>query len=193
MANIFDFDDFWQRILNAFKCVVKIASGIALTFAIVWLLMQSVIILQACDIESYFWYPESDPKQSAPSAFSEHNNIERALWAVDASIRQKEDVNGDKLVNCIDAALVFYREYPDESKVQIVQNKRPDGRMNHLFNAVYTNGTWIYIEPQAYFKNWNHYEKYLMRDIWGRVYDPTFNLDQTDRWKRYLNGRNPQR
>jgi len=128
----------------------------------------------------------SFPEQSAPSAVTEHANIERSLWLVDDGLRAREDVNKDRLVNCIDAALIFYRGYPDESKVQIVQNKRPDGKMNHLFNAVYTNGTWIYIEPQAYFKNWYPYNKYLMKDIWGSVYNPIYNSDQTLRWRTYL-------
>jgi hypothetical protein len=85
------------------------------------------------------------------------------------------DVNGDGLKNCIDYALMFRMSYGDKSR--IIRNNNPVTGMNHLFNAVIdSNGTLIYVEPQAGESNWN------MAVYWGGVYNDSYNVDETDYW-----------
>jgi hypothetical protein len=58
----------------------------------------------------------------------------------------RNDLTGDDVINCQDYAELFYR-YASEAgyHVRYVTN---DG-LNHAFNAVNINGSWITIEPQA--------------------------------------------
>jgi hypothetical protein len=113
---------------------------------------------------------------------SEHNNIDRTLSLV-AEKWKNTDVNGDGLHNCIDAAVLFYKYYPDKSKVCIEANRNPGTDMYHLFNCVYTDGVWKAIEPQAYATN---YSNYLMWAVWGNKYDNKYNRDVTDEYKKYV-------
>jgi hypothetical protein len=112
---------------------------------------------------------------------SEHANIEQTLRIV-AQKWKKTDVNKDGLYNCIDAAVLFYKHYPDKSKVCIEINNNPKTGMNHLFNCVFTDGVWKAIEPQAYY---NNNKNYYMWAVWGNHYDNTYNRDETERWKVY--------
>ena len=113
---------------------------------------------------------------------SEHKNIDRTLRLV-AENWKKIDVNGDRLHNCIDAAVLFYQYYPDKSKVRIILNRNPKADFNHLFNCVFTDGVWKAIEPQAYAHN---YSNYLMRPVWGTQYDNTLNRDVTKEYLKYV-------
>jgi hypothetical protein len=119
---------------------------------------------------------------SARPITSEHANIDATLHIVKEKFKQKIDVNGDGKTNCIDAAVTFYKYYPDKSKVCIMINYNPKTGMNHLFNCVFTDGVWRAVEPQAYYTN---YKSYWMRDVWGNEYDRSFNRDETDKWKVY--------
>ena len=92
-------------------------------------------------------------------------------------------MDGDGLVNCIDAALVFYKVYPNKNNVKIISNQHPDGRLNHMFNAVYIDGNWHYIEPQSAYKK---HRKYWMGNVWGDRYDRKYNRDVTEEYRRYL-------
>jgi hypothetical protein len=112
---------------------------------------------------------------------NEHNNIDQTLRIV-AEKWKKTDVNGDGLYNCIDAAVLFYKYYPDKSKVCIEINVNPKTGMSHLFNCVFTEGVWKAIEPQAYAKN---HSNYYMWAVWGSHYDKNYNRDETDKWKIY--------
>ena len=112
---------------------------------------------------------------------SQHANIEATLRIV-AEKWKKTDVNGDGLYNCIDAAVLFYKYFPDKSKVCIEINVNPKTGMNHLFNCVFTEGVWKAIEPQAYATN---HSNYLMWAVWGSQYDKSLNRDVTERWKVY--------
>jgi len=112
---------------------------------------------------------------------SQHANIEQTLRIV-AQKWKTTDVNKDGLYNCIDAAVLFYKYYPDRSKVGIIINVNPKTDFNHLFNAVLINGRWIAIEPQAYATN---YKTYWMNDIWGNRYDSTLNRVATESYARY--------
>jgi len=113
---------------------------------------------------------------------SQHANIEQTLRVVSQKWKSN-DVNIDGLYNCIDAAVLFYQHYPDRSKVSIIINVNPRTGMNHLFNAVLINGSWIAIEPQAYATN---HRSYWMKDVWGNQYDNTYNRVALDNYSRYV-------
>ncbi|MCL2208965.1 MAG: hypothetical protein FWC19_10115 [Treponema sp.] len=113
---------------------------------------------------------------------SQHANVEQTLHIV-AEKWKSTDVNRDGLYNCIDAAVLFYQYYPDRSKVSIIINVNPKTGMNHLFNAVLINGSWIAIEPQAYATN---HRSYWMKDIWGNQYDNSYNSVALDTYSRYV-------
>jgi len=116
------------------------------------------------------------------SNVSQYANIDAALHIV-AQKCKSTDVNKDGLYNCIDAAVLFYQYYPDRSKVTIITNVNPNTGMNHLFNAVLINGSWITIEPQAYATG---YSSYWMKDVWGNKYDNTYNHVALDSFSRYV-------
>ena len=126
---------------------------------------------------------EQAPKNAVLQKTSEYANIESTLQYVAVQLRLKVDVDGDGLSNCIDAAVLFYQYYPDRSKVRILQNKNPNNGFNHLFNSVYIDGVWIPIEPQAYYTNHNYY---LMKNVWGKRYDSTYNRDETHNYSLYV-------
>jgi len=113
---------------------------------------------------------------------SQHANIEQTLRVV-AQKWKSTDVNRDGLYNCIDAAVLFYQYYPDRSKVSIIINVNPKTGLNHLFNAVLINGSWIAIEPQTYATN---RKSYWMKDVWGEEYDNTYNRVALDTYSRYV-------
>jgi len=92
-------------------------------------------------------------RNSSNTNLSEHANIDQTLRIVANKFRQKVDVNSDGKTNCIDAAVTFYKYYPDKSKVCIMINNNPKTGLNHLFNCVFTDGVWKAIEPQAYYSN----------------------------------------
>ena len=99
----------------------------------------------------------TDVRSSSNSNLSEHANIDQTLRIVADKLRQKVDVDRDGKTNCIDAAVTFYKYYPDKSKVCIEINFNPKTGMNHLFNCVFTDGVWKAIEPQSYFTNHTNY------------------------------------
>jgi len=97
--------------------------------------------------------------------------------------RVAHDTNGDGLVNCIDAAVLFYQYYPVRSEVKIILNYNRETGMNHLFNSVSVDGRWFTVEPQAYY---NGERKYWMIDYWDSYYDARFDRDDTERYKKYV-------
>jgi hypothetical protein len=113
---------------------------------------------------------------------SEYENIDSTLRIV-AEKWKKTDVNSDGLINCIDAAVLFYQYYPDKSKVCIEINVNPKTGMNHLFNCVFTDGVWKAIEPQAYA---NNHSNYLMWAVWETRYDNAYNRVATNEYIRYV-------
>ena len=112
---------------------------------------------------------------------NQYVNIDRTLQIV-AEKWKTTDVDGDGLYNCIDAAVLFYKYYPDRSKVAIIINVNPKTGMNHLFNAVLINGVWQGIEPQAYATN---HKSYWMKDVWGNKYDNSYNKVANESDARY--------
>ena len=109
--------------------------------------------------------------------------INFALERTAADYKRGVDVNGDGLVNCIDAAVLFYQHFPDKSLVSITLNYNPATGMNHLFNAVNINGTWRAIEPQA---NVINARCYFMTTVWQDEYDYRLNRNVTNHYKRYV-------
>jgi len=110
------------------------------------------------------------PKQPVSISRQLPTKVERQIRQTrDVVAQQLFDVNGDKLLNCIDYAIMFCAIYP---KSKVIYNQH--GTMNHAFNAVWVDewGTYIYIEPQ-------NRQKILMEDVWGRAYDPTYNEEKT--------------
>ena len=118
---------------------------------------------------------------AAVTKTSEHVNIDKTLRIV-AEKWRTTDVNKDGLYNCIDAAVLFYKYYPDKSKVCIEINVNPKTDMNHLFNCVFTDGVWKAVEPQSYYCNRSNY---WMGAFWGNQYDKIHNRDETQKWKVY--------
>jgi len=104
------------------------------------------------------------------------------LMKVSNDLNRKKDTNKDGLINCIDAAVLFYKYYPRKNEVTIEVNYNPNTGMNHAFNCIWTNGVWRAIEPQTV---WKGKSSYWMRDFWGSKYDSSFNEDQTATYKVY--------
>lgn len=129
----------------------------------------------------YFPSATSVTVSSTVAYTSEHENIAKTLTIV-AQLWKITDINRDGLYNCIDAAVLFYKYYPDKNKVCIELNINPNTGMNHLFNCVFTDGVWKAIEPQAYYNNRSNY---LMWAVWGSKYDSKYNSDVTDKYKIY--------
>ena len=98
-------------------------------------------------------------------------------------LRRGIDVNRDGLINCIDAAVLFYQHYPNKDNVTISVNDNPNTGMHHLFNVVLVDGVWRAIEPQAVF---NGNRSYFMKDVWGSQYDASLNRVVTNQYKRYV-------
>lgn len=124
--------------------------------------------------------PQSKPQQGLFNAESVENKVDKALSKVASNY---QDVNGDGLLNCIDAAVLFYKYYPDKNSVLIELNYNTNTGMNHLFNVVNFNGTWRAIEPQAKVKKLT---SYFMKDVWGSQYDYTYNRDATKDYLYYV-------
>ena len=125
---------------------------------------------------SYYQTPTSGTMQF-------NSDVTKSLERVAADLNKIVDVNGDGLVNCIDAAVLFYKYYPDKNSVCIEANENLKTGMNHLFNCVLINGNWVAIEPQAY---WMNRGVIRMHDYWGSKYDVKYNKDETHLYLKYV-------
>jgi len=121
------------------------------------------------------------------AVIEEHHNIEQTLDTVALMMRVNADVNGDRKINCIDAAVHFYQYYPLESRhlVRIISNRNPATGMHHLFNSVLSDGVMHYIEPQAQHSG---HRLYHMTHVWGSRYNPSLNRDVTNDYAKYIRG-----
>ena len=162
-------------------------------YSVIWILILIVIGIFAgsyiyFDIklkEKSQYYENYNNNKSSyvnPPTFTIVDNVDSVLWKVSERLTNKEDVNGDGLVNCIDAAVIFYELFPDKSKVTITLNYNTP-KMNHLFNTVNINGTWRAIEPQAY---WANKASFYMQDVWGSDYVSSYNQNVTSRYLQYV-------
>jgi len=115
-----------------------------------------------------------------PQASSMDNMIRQTISKVTYDMARSADLDGNGETNCIDAAILFYKYFPDKSKVCIEWNYNPKKDFNHMFNCVLIDGSWRAIEPQMLmFLR----DTYWMADIWGDKYDSRLNKDVTFRWE----------
>ena len=129
-------------------------------------------------------YVFTTPPKEVPATITTAQ-VDAALRSVAKAYDEyKTDVNLDGLVNCIDAAVLFYRYYNRPGEVQITINKNLSTGMNHLFNTVLINGKWVAIEPQAYVGGKRNY---TMHSIWGRKYDQRYDRDATQEYEQFAN------
>ena len=111
-----------------------------------------------------------------------YNKIQDTLKQTTLNIR---DVNYDAKINCMDYAIVFKRQWdskynPDDC--ELVRNLSTN--FNHLFVRIKQNGSWVYVEPSAYF--YGYIDKYTMKEFWEDMYDSRYNLyGETEYWMRY--------
>jgi len=93
----------------------------------------------------------------------------------------KNDQNGDGKINCTDYAILFYKKAKALNiPVRIMSNSK----LNHAFNAVQrVNNEWETIEPQAMD---NKNGKIIMKNVWGKDYDPSYDTDITPQILREL-------
>lgn len=95
------------------------------------------------------------------------------------------DVNNDREINCIDYAVTFYKlavadgTYSD-AHFEIVVNYNVSTGMNHMFIKFYVDGRVYAIEPQSRYNDGS----YLMKYIWGYVYNPVY--DSKEKTRHYL-------
>jgi hypothetical protein len=151
-----------------------------------------ILLVIAIPIGLYFlanseWFngPLTPPAKGVVKA--KYSDDESAIWdtlqKVAIGMTKKTDVNKDGKVNCIDAALLFYKYYPYKDRVTIEYNYNPSKDFNHMFNAVFIGGNWIAVEPQAKFCG---YDVYRMKPIWDNQYEWTLNRDVTKEWLEYV-------
>jgi hypothetical protein len=117
------------------------------------------------------------------SGSAQHEVVMSTLRHVSRDLGRGIDVNRDGLVNCIDAAVLFYQYFPDKDRVAISLNRNPATGMHHLFNVVLMDGVWRAIEPQAV---WANNSSFFMRDVWGALYDSSLNRVVTNDYLRYV-------
>ena len=91
----------------------------------------------------------SQPASARPQNVSTTTMINQTLSQVSRDLNRRVDVNRDRLINCIDAAVLFYQYFPNKEIVRIYVNRNPATDMHHLFNLVLIDGTWRAIEPHA--------------------------------------------
>ena len=159
----------------------SIGKGLNVVYAIVIICVLGIagcVVKDRLYIRSIWGTALEQPKDIPPSPL-----ILEALQQVSIALRNGVDVDKDGLTNCVDAALTFYKVYPEKNNVKIIINQHPDGRMNHLFNAVNIDGRWHFIEPQSAYKK---QRKYWMGNVWGDVYDKKYNRDATDEYRWYI-------
>ena len=131
-------------------------------------------------------YSSDSSGSSSKTYVSTRDDINNTLRLVARDLKNKVDYNKDGLINCIDAAISFYKWYPDKSKVRIELNRNTKTGMHHLFNCVNINGIWRAIEPQALHMN---HSNYWMHNVWGKKYDETYNSDATWQYIKFVTSR----
>jgi hypothetical protein len=127
---------------------------------------------------------QETPKASLQQRVSEYDNIHNTLNKTKTDLNRKVDINKDGKINCVDAALLFYKHYPNKNNIRIITNNNYKNNWHHLFNSVFINGVWKEIEPQTY---WAGYSNYWMQDSWSKEeYDRQYNRDVTAECRKYV-------
>jgi hypothetical protein len=160
------------RGVNALTVVIALIVGVLGVLAVIGLVRQEKERAERLR-------PKPTTVQTVKPATTD-SKVNKALQAVKDNYR---DVNGDGLLNCIDAAVLFYQYYPNKNEVTIELNYNISTGLNHLFNVVNFNGTWRAIEPQ---NGVTRQSSYFMKDVWGSKYDPAYNKDVTREYIKYV-------
>jgi len=128
--------------------------------------------------------PVTQPSSPRPAAVNNvRAMIDSTLKLVSRDLNNKVDINHDGIINCVDAAVLFYQHFPDKSKVQITLNKNDATKMHHLFNVVLIDEVWRAIEPQA---TWANKSSFYMTDVWSNQYDSRLNQNVTQHYIQYI-------
>jgi len=86
------------------------------------------------------YYIEDEKKFYSQQALFDYKIQKAKSWG------NKNDQNGDGEINCMDYAELFYKYASEEGyHVRYISNNR----LNHAFNGINVNGSWITIEPQS--------------------------------------------
>jgi len=160
--------------------------------------MKLVITLIICSLIGYFvanskksYNDTAQNRQNVTNAIKASSSpvpntieaqIQQTLIKVAADILRQVDVNKDGQCNCIDAAVLFYKYFPDKSAVCIEWNYNEKTDINHMFNCVLMYGYWRAIEPQTVYTGGS---SFYMKDAWGAQYDSSLNKDVTAYWSQF--------
>jgi len=192
--NIYRYTDADQRDVELFMVEAEMSAG-AIQATGSGHHMVFIILISLCLLLAWVTYKGDKEREShtvnsvantiLPKQVSsaQHEIIMNTLRQVSRDHDRKVDVNKDGEINCIDAAVLFYKYYPDKDNVCIELNVNPSAKMNHLFNCVRINRVWKAIEPQSGFTNQH---SYYMKDVWGARYDNSKNKDVTNDYLRYV-------
>jgi len=143
--------------------------------------LEAIFILIAISAWRFDHRPKPmDIPQSVVASVDVDKEIRDTLVLVKRDLINRVDMNHDGLINCIDSACLFYKYFPDKSRVCIELNYNPP--MNHLFCCVLVNGAWRAVEPQTY---WLGRQEYWMSSVWSN-YDSRYNTDRTSEYLQYI-------
>ena len=152
------------------------------------LLKYAVILAILIALSIHLWkythrYDTPPPTATITIAQKTHIKIDTTLKHVAIDLRNHADVNDDGLTNCIDAAVLFYKYYPEKNNVAIMWNHNPTNKFSHLYNAVRDHDGWYSVEPQTLYTGRTSYN---MTDTWGSQYNIKYNTDVTEEYKKYV-------
>ena len=128
----------------------------------------------------YQYAPNEQPNYRDTSKYStdKHNMIYYTVCSTKFYIK---DYNNDGIINCIDYACIFKKQwdkYYDSNDCFIVRNYNPATNWHHLFIIIKSGNGYIYVEPWCFYS-----DKYLMKDNWSTEYNPQFNIyNETQKW-----------
>ena len=154
-----------------------------------WKLLKYAVILAilvGLSIHLWKYTHRFDTPPTAKTSIAQDTNqkIIVALRHVAVDLHNNADVNGDGLTNCIDAAVLFYKYYPEKDNVAIMWNNNPTNKFNHLYNVVRDHEGWRSVEPQTLYTG---KASYNMTETWGSQYDIKYNTNATEKYKVYAN------
>jgi len=137
----------------------------------------------------YGWFQRQELRKDSadinPLTQTETNEVMVTLNRVSKALDNGADVNHDGLINCIDAAILFYQFYPERDRVSIASNRNKKKDFFHAFNYIRAkqDGLWYPIEPQAV---WSNLPSFWMDKVWGNKYDQTIDLNTTDEYVKFV-------
>lgn len=154
-----------KNMLRGIKYILAIFAAICILPMILILFLLHNIE----DLPPYLYTKEYNTIQSKVT----RERVEHVLRLVQLNI---DDYNGDHKINCQDHTALFKyywdKEYPASAHwARPTYNYNPYGPMNHLFITLFDGDRKYYIETQGTLDN------YSMYMIWGKKYNPAYNVD----------------